>query len=127
MRIYGSSSARQWAQLMGLGVLLALMIVIAVAVVLPTAALVISLALATTGIIFVAQRAAAVAQAAGRAMAGAPAPEPAPLPILRFELPNGEVVSARAVPLPHASEHTLLFTRDGYVVVNAEGRVLHRL
>jgi hypothetical protein len=31
------------------------------------------------------------------------------------------------VPLAAESEHTLLLTRDGYVVVSAEGKVLHRL
>jgi hypothetical protein len=127
MSTYGTGSARQWVQLIGLGLLLALAVMAVVAVVLPTAALIITLALVATGVAFVAQRVSAVAQAAGRAVSGEPAPEPTPQPTLRLELPDGEVVSAWPVPLPHESEHTLLLTRDGYVVVSAEGRIVHRL
>jgi hypothetical protein len=31
------------------------------------------------------------------------------------------------VALPGASEHQLLLTRDGYVVVDAAGEIVHRL
>jgi type II secretory pathway pseudopilin PulG len=120
-------TARQWAQLMALGLALAVAVLVMVAVVLPAAALVMGLALLATGAAFVAQRASAVARAAQSAVRGAPSATGEAQPTLRLELASGEVVSARPVPLEGPSEHTLLLTRDGYVVVSAEGRVLHRL
>jgi hypothetical protein len=119
--------ARQWVQLLGLGLALAAVIVVTVAVVLPAAALGLALALLVAGAVLVAQRVTAVAQAARSAVMGTrPAEEP-PQPILRLELADGAVLSARPVPLPGGGEHTLLLTREGYVVASAEGKVLHRI
>lgn len=126
MSAYGTVAARHWVQLVALGLVLVVAIVVILAVVLPTAALVLALVLAATGVAFVTQRTMAVARSAARTMAGSPAPDTTPQPSLRLELPDGEVVSARPVPLPQESEHTLLLTRDGYVVVNAEGRIIYR-
>ncbi len=125
MSTTGMMTARQWAQLLGLGLALAAAIVVTVAVVLPAAALALAVAMTAAALALVAQRAADVARGARAAVAGAPAPEGAPQPTLRLELPDGAVVSARPVPLP--GEDTLLLTRGGYVVVSAEGRVLHTL
>lgn len=118
-------SARQWAQAMGLTLLVAVAMILTVAVVLPTAALILTLALLAAGAGLVARRVGRVASAARRAVA--PEAPGEARPTLRLELPGGEVVSARPVPLAHESAETLLLTRDGYVVVSSEGRVLHRL
>ena len=134
MSVSGTLSARQWAQLMGLGLLLAVTVIVVVAVVLPTAALVTALVLAVAGVAMVAQRVGAVARAATQAVAGKPGarqattgePEADTQPTLRIELASGEVRAARPVAMPQ-SEHSLLLTRDGYLVVSAEGRVLHRI
>lgn len=123
----GTLTARQWAQLMGLALLVAVTIIVLVAVVLPAAALALALALLLASFVAVGQRVAAVARAARAAAARAYGASEAPQPTLRLELADGQVVAARPVPLAGESEHALLLTRDGYVVVSAEGRVLHRL
>lgn len=127
MSTTGIMTARQWAQLFGLGLALAAAIVVMVAVVLPAAAMVLALALTGVALATVAQRATTVAQATRARVGRAWASESAPQPTLRLELPGGAVVSARPVPLPGEGEQTMLLTRDGYVVVSAEGRVLHRI
>lgn len=48
-------------------------------------------------------------------------------PALRLTLPDGATVSARPVALAAEGEGTLLLTRDGYVVVDGAGRVIHRI
>lgn len=123
----GTLTARQWAQLMGLALLVAVAIVALVAVVLPAAALALAVAMLVTAVAAAAQRASAVARAARGAAARAYGAGEAPQPTLRLELADGHVVAARPVPMAGESEHALLLTRDGYVVVSAEGRVLHRL
>jgi hypothetical protein len=127
MSTMGTMSARQWAQAVGLGLALAVAIVAVVAVVLPVAALALAVALLVAGAVALAQQTRAVAQAARAATGSAPRGDEIPQPTLRLELADGAVVSARAVPLPGDGEHTLLLTRDGYVLVNAEGRAVHRL
>lgn len=127
MSMTGMMTARQWGQLMLLGLLTAVAIVVVVAIVLPTAALVTALALLIAGAALVAQRASAVARAAHSRVADAFSGTQKPQPTLRLELADGSVLNARPVPLPGASEDTLLLTRDGYIVVSAEGRVIHRL
>jgi hypothetical protein len=68
--------------------------------------------------------------AAGRPAAQArPAPRfegEAPAPV-RLTLPSGAVVAARPVEVGGEGAGRLLLTRDGYVVVNAAGQVIHRL
>lgn len=120
-------TARQWAQLIGLALVAVATILTVVAVVLPMAALAMAAALLVAGVTLAAQRVASVARTARAAVRGAPAAEAEPQPTLRLELADGEVLSARPVPLAHESEDTMLLTRDGYIVVSAEGRVLHRL
>jgi hypothetical protein len=127
MSAMGAMTARQWAQIFGLGLAVAAAIVVAVAIVLPAAALALAAALTVAALTVAAQRASALARAARAAVSGAPTPEAMAQPTLRLELADGAVVNARPVPLPGESEHTLLLTRDGYVVVSAEGKVLHRL
>ncbi len=128
MSAIGTLTAREWARLMGAALLAAVTIVALVAVVLPAAALAMAAALLLMATVAMAQRASAVARAA-RERAASPrgAAEEAPLPTLRLELPDGQVLAARPVPLAGESEHALLLTRDGYVVVSADGRVLYRL
>lgn len=120
-------TARQWAQLFGLGLALAAALVVVVAVVLPAAALALALALAAAALSVATQRATAVARRTRAAVTGAPAPEGPAQPTLRLELPDGAVVSARPVPLPGEGEQTMLLTREGYVVVSAAGKVVHRI
>lgn len=127
MSAMGTMTARQWAQLVGLLLTVAAVIITVVALTLPAAALALTLALLTAGVAMATQRISAAARVARAAVAGARPTEGAPQPTLRLELADGAVVSARPVPLPGASEHTLLLTRDGYLVVSAEGKVLHRL
>lgn len=118
---------RQWAQLVGLGLMLAVVFVMAVAIVLPAAALALTLALLVVGATLVAQRVSSVARSVRSAASGErPAAGPAQ-PALLLELADGTVVHARPVPISGASEHTLALTRDGYVVLSAEGKLLHRL
>jgi hypothetical protein len=87
----------------------------------PLAAALLALALLIVG-------AAAVAARPARPRRPRPAfAEGEAAPTLRLELPDGAVLSARPVALPGPSEDQLLLTRDGYVVVDRDGRVLHRL
>lgn len=127
MSTTGMMPARQWAQLLGMALALAVILTLVVAVVLPAAALLMALAFVATGAAFVVRRVGAVARSARSAVAATTSADQAPQPTMRLELPDGQVLSARPVPLPAEREHTMLLTRDGYVVVSAEGRVLHRL
>lgn len=127
MSSLGTISGRQWAQLMLLGLMLAVAIVVVLAVVLPTAALALGLALAVTVGTLVVQRAAAVGRTVKRTIVGEPEPEAPAQPTLRIEVAEGVVLVARPVPLRQDSEHSVLLTRDGYLVVNDEGRVIHRI
>lgn len=105
------------------------------AVALLLAAAVTALVLATTAPLVAAALALGVAVAAALVGAGVPpaqrsarpAPLPEPAPALHLTLPNGATLSARPVALPGDAEHQLLLTRDGYVVVDAEGRLIHKL
>lgn len=121
-------SARQWAWLFSLGLALAVVIVAVVSILVPAAALGVTLALFAMGAAFVARQVASVSggRRAARAVRAAPA-DGTPQPTLLLEVGDGAVVSARPVPLPGGGEDTLMLTRDGYVVVNAAGKVLHRL
>jgi hypothetical protein len=121
-----TTPARQWLHLIGLGLALAVVIVVALAVALPAAALTLALALLVMGLGLVAQRVRTVAGAARAAVAGVVADEAA-TPTLELMLGDGELLSARAVALPVQSEHTLVLTRRGYMLLDAEGEVFHRL
>jgi hypothetical protein len=81
-------------------------------------------ALATAGAL-VALGMALAAPAQTRKPYAAPLPEQAQQ--LRLTLPDGSTLSARAVALPGESDSQLLLTREGYLVVDADGRPLHRL
>lgn len=118
--------ARQWAQLIGLGLALAVVIVAVLAVVLPAAAIALALALLVLGAGLVAQRARAVAGAARAAVAGA-TEDAAVSPPMQLLLDDGELLSARVVALPAPSERTMVLTRRGYMLLDAEGEVFHRL
>jgi hypothetical protein len=120
-------TARRWAQVFGLVLALAVAIVVAVAVVLPVAALVLTLALLVAGVALVARQVPAMARTARTAATGMPSGEEQVQPTLRLELADGTELRARPVPLAGESEHTLMLTREGYVVVSAEGAVIHRL
>lgn len=107
--------------------LIALLLMAAVAVALagaaPAAAAVLALS-AVAGVALVGAGAAARPRHAPRRTA---APTGEAGPTLRLTLPDGETVSARPVSLPGQASEQLLLTRNGYVVVDADGRVLHRL
>lgn len=127
MRTFELQTARQWFQLFGLALAAAAVLVAFVAVVLPAVALALALALLVVGALLVTQQMAAVARAARRVVASSPLDEEAAQPRLRLELPDGTVLSARQVPLHGPSEHAMLLTREGYALVDAEGRVAHRI
>ncbi len=122
-----TNATRQWGQLLLPGLLLAVVLVIVLAVALPVAALVLSLALLGSGLAMVVQRAGAAARSVEAAVRGTAEPDAPSQPTLKLELAEGVVLNARPVPLAAPGEHTLLLTREGYIVVNAEGQVLHRI
>lgn len=66
-------------------------------------------------------------RAAVRAARPAPTPTGEAAPALRLVLADGSTRVAQPVDLPGHDEHRLLLTRDGYVLVDAAGKVLHRL
>jgi hypothetical protein len=120
-------TVRQWTQLLGLGLALAVVIVAIVAVVLPATALALALALAATGVALATRQMQAMARSAQAAVMGAPPAEAATPPVLLLELADGAVLSARPVPLPGQGEHTLVLTREGYLLLGAAGNVVHKL
>lgn len=110
----------QRRQLVALALLALMVGLIVLAAQQPLAAALLALALAVAG------GATAAARPARRQARPAFAEFEA-TPTLRLELASGEVLSARPVALPGEGEEQLLLTRDGYVVVDQGGRVLHRL
>jgi hypothetical protein len=125
MNAYSTMTARQRRQLAGLALLTIAVIITILAVVAPTAALVASLSLLAGGAILAAlqtQRRVGRRTVAADVGAGSTAQPP-----LQIALADGAVRTARIVPLDHSDEHTLLLTRDGYLVVSAEGRVVHKI
>lgn len=121
------TTARQGFRLLGLGLALAVVIVATLAVVLPTAALALTLALVAMGGALVMQQARAVARSARAAVAGAPPAAETPQPTMLLDLADGTVLSARPVPLPGDGAHTMVLTRQGYLLLRADGEVFHRL
>lgn len=121
------TTARQLAQMVGIGLALAVAAVVIVALVLPAAALAIALALTIMGAALLAQRVRAAARLAHAAVAGAPAADEAAPATVLLELADGAVLSARPVPLPGEGAHTLVLTREGYLLLNGGGEVVHRL
>jgi hypothetical protein len=87
----------------------------------PLAAALLALALATAG------GAALVARPTRRRRARPASVESEATPTLRLELAGGKVLNARPVALPGDGEEQLLLTREGYIVVDRDGRALHRL
>jgi hypothetical protein len=122
-----TTTARRWAQLLGLGLALAVAIVAILALVLPAAALTLALALVVAGATLALQQARAVARSARAAVAGAPSAAEAAQPTMLLELADGAVLSARLVPLPGDDAYTLVLTRQGYLLLGADGEVVHRL
>jgi len=120
-------TARQGFRLLGLGLALAVVIVATLAVVLPALALALTLALVVAGAAMAMQQARAVARSARAAVAGAPRTAEAPQPTMLLELADGAVLCARPVPLPGDGAHTLVLTRQGYLLLSAGGEVFHRL
>jgi hypothetical protein len=125
MSAIGMMTARERLQLLGLGLALAAVILVVLAVVLPLAAFTVAVAMLAATALVVARQLTAAARAA-RSFAREPFAGEATRPV-RLELADGTVVSARPVPLPGDGEHTLMLTREGYVLVSAEGRVIHRI
>lgn len=94
---------------------------------------------ATVAVLPAAAGIAALLVAAAASLVGVLATRPAPRrsavadvgayhgPTLRLTLAGGAELSARAVPLAGLGDHQLLLTRDGYILVDAVGRVVHRL
>lgn len=127
MHAFSTYSAQQWRQLIVSGLLLAVIMVVVLAVLLPTAALVLTLALVAMGVSLITQRVSSALRAPHQASRAGTMPEDAVAPTLYLKLADGVVVAARPIPLPAAQDHSLLLTRDGYVVVNAEGRIIHSI
>ncbi|MFV9505951.1 MAG: hypothetical protein AB4911_15475 [Oscillochloridaceae bacterium umkhey_bin13] len=125
MLTLGHLSVRQWAQLTSLVLLLAVSIVIVVAVVVPTAALALGLALVAASLVTLVQRTRGMARRVARRATGTAETTGPYGPTLRLDLPTGDLTAARQIRLAHASEHTLLLTRHGYVVADAAGRPIH--
>jgi hypothetical protein len=120
-------TARQGLQLLGIGLALAVVIVATLAVVLPALALALTIALVVAGAAMAMQQARAVARSARAAVAGAPRAADSPQPTMLLELPDGAVLSARPLPLPGDGAHTMVLTRQGYMLLRADGELFHRL
>ncbi|NJN16241.1 MAG: hypothetical protein HC822_08180 [Oscillochloris sp.] len=120
-------TVRRWAQVLGLGVLLAITLILVLAVVLPAAALVLALALIAATVLVVARQVRTVAQTAQHTAAKmSSAAEPVPA-TLQLELADGSVLQGRPVVMPGRQEHTMVLTREGYLLVDAEGAIRYRL
>lgn len=125
MSFFATMTGRQRVQMLGLALLAVVGLVATLLVVLPVvAAALLVMALLALATVVMRQTAAAV-EVVGRAVS--PESEPAPAAPVQLELATGEVVSARPVRLTGPSEHTMLLTRDGYLVVDEAGRVLRRI
>jgi hypothetical protein len=126
MGVYVTTAGRGrlWATV--LAALVGLALLTTLLVLLPLAALTMLVGMALSGAALLAQRAAAPRAARpGRARpAGA---NEAAGPMFQLVDADGVAIAARAVSLAGPSEHTLALTRDGYVLVDDTGRVLHRL
>ncbi|MBP1468975.1 hypothetical protein EYB53_024920 [Candidatus Chloroploca sp. M-50] len=127
MNISYTSSVRQWGQLAGIVLFLTAALIITLAVILPAAALGLAIAAVVVVTSLVARQMQVLGQAARRVASGEPAFEEPVQPTLRVELPDGEVMVARPVAIPQTDEHTMLLTRNGYLMVNGRGEVFHRL
>lgn len=117
-------SGRPELRAAAVALLLLAALALALAAAAPAAALALALAGAAAALLGVAA-AAARPHAPARRRAAAPAGDPGPT--LRLTLPDGATVSARPVALPGEARERLLLTRDGYVLVDEAGRVIHRL
>lgn len=120
--VTAADRGRLWA--VSLGALAVLALLVALLVLLPLAALTMLLGLAVSGVALLVQRASSLRVARPQAR---PAADGALGPTLLIVDAAGDPLAARAVPLAGPSEHTLALTRDGYVLLNAAGQVLHRL
>lgn len=127
MNMSYTSSVRQWGQLAGIALFLTAALIITLAVILPAAALVLAVAAVFVVTSLVVRQMQVLGQAARRVASGEPAFEEPVQPTLRVELPDGEVMVARPVAIPQTDEHTMLLTRNGYLMVNGRGEVFHRL
>jgi hypothetical protein len=119
--------ARQWVQLIGLGLALAVVIMVVLALVLPVAALVLAAVLLVAGVGLVLRRVQAVASVARATVTSAASAEDVVSPPMLLTLGDGELLSARAVVSSAQSEHTLVLTRRGYVLIDSSGEVFHQL
>jgi hypothetical protein len=119
-------TAQQWGHYLRLGLALAVTIVVLVAVALPAGAMLLTIALVVLGVSLATQRAWAAAQSARAPRAGAANADEA-APTMLLELADGALLSARPVPLSSQSKHTLALTREGYLLLNPKGEVVHKL
>ncbi len=126
MRTMNMTASRQWTRMLGLGLALAIVAVAVLAVALPAAALALTVALILAGAALLGERARAVGRRAHRPAAGT-TEGTAAQPSLQIELADGALLSARPVALPGEGERTMVLTRDGYLLLSAEGRVVHRI
>ncbi len=125
--VHPLSARQQLAVALG-ALLVVAVVIISLFVQAPLASAIVLGGLGLIGVSLLALRARAAARPAQRAArVTMDAPSAAALPTLQLTFPDGEVLAAREVPLPQSSEHQLLLTRRGYVVVNAAGQVIYQL
>jgi len=124
MSVYVTTTERGRAWALVLAALLVLALFVAMLALLPLAALVLLAGTAVSGAALLFQRATAARPSARPAR---PVPDAPAGPLLVVVDADGEAVSARAVSVAGQSEHTLALTRDGYVLLDADGRVIHAL
>lgn len=124
MGVYVTTTNRGRIWSVALLALLVLALLATMLVLLPLAALTMLVGLALSGVALLVQQIGTL-RASRRRTARPEAAESGPT--LLIVDAAGEPMAARAVILPHPSEHTLALTRDGYVLIDADGRVFHRL
>lgn len=127
MQNLGHLSVRQWGQMSLALVLLTVSILVGVALVVPVAAVGLSLAVLALALGTLVQQTRRVAQRTTRSAARSSGATASDEPTLRLSLADGSVVAARRVHVAHEQEHALLLTRNGYVVVDAQGHPLHTM
>jgi hypothetical protein len=127
MNTYTSLTSRQRAQLNGLALLAFAALITILAVVAPLAALALSLSLLAGTLLLVLSLRQGRVEPRRVATADVGAADATPQLPVQITLEDGALHVARVVPSAANDEHTLLLTRNGYLVVNASGQVVHTI
>lgn len=125
--VFYTLTSRQRAQLTGLALLAFAALIAILAVVAPLAALALSLSLLAGALLLVLSLKHSQVAPRRSATADVGAADATLQPPLQIALEDGVLRAARVVPLAANDEHTLLLTRDGYLVVGASGQVVHTI